>query len=123
MMMSMGLLVITLLTLSCLSTSIFIQQEGALAQQNIQTIKYRILVMDLGKGVKTNAQLTIPAVGKGPFPGVLLIAGSGATDMNETLGKNAKTFWQISQYLTERGFVVLRYDKRSIVLFQMRKLG
>ena len=86
----------------------------ALAQQYIQTIKHRNLVIDLGNGLKTNAQLTYPAVGKGPFPGVLLIPGSGAVDMNETVAKNAKPFWQISQYLTERGFVVLRYDKRGI---------
>jgi uncharacterized protein len=43
-------------------------------------------VIYLGNGLKTNAQLTIPAVGDGPFPGVLLIHGSGATDMNVTLG-------------------------------------
>jgi uncharacterized protein len=36
--------------------------------------------MDLGNGVKTNAQLTYPAVGNGLFPGVLLITGSGAED-------------------------------------------
>ena len=76
---------IVILTLSCLSTSIFKQQDGALAQQYIQTIKYRNLVIDLGNGVKTNAQLTFPAVGKGPFPGVLLIHGSGAFDKNGTL--------------------------------------
>ena len=110
----MGLLLITTLALSCLSTSIFKQQDGALAQQNIQTIKYRNLVIDLGNGVKTNAQLTLPAIGKGPFPGVLLIPGSGAVDMNETLAKNAKPFWQIAQYLSERGFAVLRYDKRGV---------
>ena len=51
--------------LSCLSTSIFKQQDGALAQQYIQTIKYRNLVIDLGNGVKTNAQLIVPAIGKG----------------------------------------------------------
>jgi uncharacterized protein len=56
------------------------------AQSDLQTIKYRNLVIDLGNGVKTNAQLTYPAVGKGPFPGVLLIHGSGANDKNETLG-------------------------------------
>jgi hypothetical protein len=54
-----------------------------LAQQDLETIKYRNIVIDLGNGLKTNAQLTIPAVGKGPFPGVLLVHGSGATDMNE----------------------------------------
>jgi uncharacterized protein len=111
---SLGLLSITTLALSCLSNSIFKQQDGALAQQYIQTIKYRNLVIDLGNGVKTNAQLTLPAIGKGPFPGVLLIPGSGAVDMNETLAKNAKPFWQIAQYLSERGFAVLRYDKRGV---------
>jgi uncharacterized protein len=34
--------------------------------------------------------------------------------MNYTAGINAKLFWQIAEYLTERGFVVLRYDKRGI---------
>src|SRR4029079_1548077 len=97
--------------LSFLSTSIFKQQDGAMAQQYIQTIKYRNLVIDIGNGVKTNAQLSIPAVGNGPFPGVLLIHGSGAIDKNETLGfvhkngpKPPTLFWQIAQYLSERGF-------------------
>src|SRR6266540_5004524 len=107
--MSLGLLMIATLTLSCLSTSIFKQQDGALAQQYIQTIKYRNIVIDLGNAVKTNAQLTFPAVGKGPFPGVLLIHGSGAFDKNETLGfihkngpKPLTPLWQIAQFLTER---------------------
>ena len=58
----------------------------ALAQQDLETIKYRNIVIDLDNGLKTNAQLTIPAVGNGPFPGVLLIPGSGNVDMNETVG-------------------------------------
>jgi uncharacterized protein len=57
------------------------------AQSDLQTIKSRNIVMDLGNGVKTNAQLTYPAiVGNGKYPGVLLITGSGAEDMNETGG-------------------------------------
>ena len=76
-----------ILGLSCLSTSIFKQQNQALAQQYVQTIKYRNLVIDLGNGVKTKPQLTYPATGKGPFPAVLLIQGSGAIDMNSTLTK------------------------------------
>ncbi|HYV52684.1 MAG TPA: alpha/beta fold hydrolase [Candidatus Eisenbacteria bacterium] len=111
---STGLFLICILGLFCLSTSIFKQQDQALARQYIQTIKYRNLVIDLGDGVKTKAQLTYPATGKGPFPAVLLIHGSGAQDMNETLTKNAKPFWQIAQYLSERGFAVLRYDKRGV---------
>jgi uncharacterized protein len=85
-----------------------------LAQQDVETIKYRDLVIDLGNGVKTNAQLTIPAVGNGPFPGVLLVPGSGATDMNSTLNKDVNPFWEIANYLSERGFEVLRYDKRGV---------
>lgn len=113
-----------MLALSCLSTNVFNQQQQqnrALAQQYIPTIKYRNLVIDLGNGVKTNAQLTYPAVGKGPFPCVLLISASGALDKNGTSGfvhkngpKPPTPYWQIAQYLTERGFAVLRYDKRGI---------
>jgi len=88
----------------CLSTSIFKQQDQALAQQYIQTVKYRNLVIDLGNGLKTNAQLTLPAIGKGPFPGVLLIQGSGAIRFSP----------QIAPYLSERGFAVLQYDKRGV---------
>ena len=87
----------------------------------MQTIKYRNLVIDLGNGVNTNAQLTYPALGEGPFPGVLLIPGSGIADKNETLGLVHKSgpnpptpLLQIAQYLSERGFTVLRYDKRGI---------
>jgi hypothetical protein len=46
----------------------------------------RNLVIDLGKGVKTNAQLTLPAEGDGAFLSILLISGSGANDKNGTLG-------------------------------------
>ena len=111
---SLGLFLITMLVLSSLSTSIFNLQNQALAQSYVQTIKNRNLVMDLGNGVKTKAQLTYPATGKGPFPAVILIQGSGAIDMNSTLTKDAKPFYQIAQYLSERGFAVLRYDKRGV---------
>jgi pimeloyl-ACP methyl ester carboxylesterase len=109
------LLIATMFSLSILSNSNFNNYStSALAQPFIQTVKYRDLVIDLGNGIKTNAQLTIPAVGSGPFPGVLLVHGSGAIDMNETLAPDTKPFWQISQYLSERGFAVLRYDKRGV---------
>jgi alpha-beta hydrolase superfamily lysophospholipase len=113
---SLGLLmVIALFSSSILSNSTFNNYlTSALAQPSIQTVKYRDLVIDLGIGIQTNAQLTIPAVGNGPFPGVLLVAGSGAVDMNETLSPDSKPFWQIAQYLSERGFAVLRYDKRGV---------
>ena len=29
-------------------------------------------------------------------------------------GNESRPFWQIAEYLSERGFVVLRYDKRGV---------
>jgi uncharacterized protein len=113
--LSLGLLLIlAMFPISILSNSTFNYSTSALAQPFIQTVKHRDLVIDLGNGIQTNAQLTIPTVGNGPFPGVLLVAGSGAIDMNETLAPDTKPFWEISQYLSERGFAVLRYDKRGV---------
>ena len=108
------LIVVAMFSLSILSNHTFNYSTTALAQPFIETVKHRDLVIDLGNGIQTNAQLTIPAVGNGPFPGVLLVAGSGAIDMNETLAPDTKPFWEISQYLSERGFAVLRYDKRGV---------
>jgi pimeloyl-ACP methyl ester carboxylesterase len=105
MMLPMGLLLMAILGLSCLSTNIFKQQDQALAQQYVQTTKSRNLVIDLGNGLKTNATLTYPAVGKGPFPGVLLIQGAGAITPSR----------EIAPYLSERGFAVLQYDKRGTI--------
>jgi fermentation-respiration switch protein FrsA (DUF1100 family) len=56
--------------------------------------------------------LTIPP-GKGPFPAVLLISGSGPNDRDETVFGH-KPFLVLSDYLTRKGIVVLRADKRGI---------
>jgi pimeloyl-ACP methyl ester carboxylesterase len=109
-----SLIVVAMFSSSILSNPTYNYLISALAQPFVQTVKYRDLVIDLGNGIQTNAQLTFPAVGNGPFPGVLLVAGSGVVDMNETLSPDSKPFWQISQYLSERGFAVLRYDKRGV---------
>jgi uncharacterized protein len=85
-----------------------------LAQSDIEVVKYKNLTIDLDDKISTKAQLSYPAIGKGSFPGVLLVPGAGPADMNYTAGENAKLFWQISQFLSERGFVVLKYDKRGI---------
>jgi hypothetical protein len=57
------------------------------------------------------ATLTIPN-GKGPFPAVLLVQGSGPNDRDETVGAN-HPFADLAQGLSSRGIVVLRYDKRN----------
>jgi fermentation-respiration switch protein FrsA (DUF1100 family) len=63
-------------------------------------------------GVTIAGTLTIPQ-GKGPFPAVLLIAGSGALDRDEpVLGH--KPFLVLADHLTRKGIVVLRADKRGV---------
>ncbi|HEY0197639.1 MAG TPA: alpha/beta fold hydrolase [Rhodanobacter sp.] len=57
--------------------------------------------------------LTLPA-GNGPFPAVLLVAGSGPHDADETIGPN-KPFRDIAQGLAAAGIASLRYDKRTYV--------
>ncbi|MDO5664666.1 MAG: alpha/beta fold hydrolase [Bacteroidia bacterium] len=56
--------------------------------------------------------LTLPD-SAGKFPAVILIAGSGPNDRDETIFGH-KPFLVIADYLTRNGFVVLRYDKRGI---------
>jgi uncharacterized protein len=56
--------------------------------------------------------LTIPTNGRGPWPAVVLLGGSGPNDMDESLGPN-HIFKDIAEGLSSRGIVVLRYDKRA----------
>ncbi len=57
--------------------------------------------------------VTIP-LGAGPFPGVVLVHGSGPQDRDETIG-GLRPFQDLAQGLASRGIVVLRYDKRTKV--------
>jgi hypothetical protein len=53
-------------------------------------------------------------VGPGPFPAVVLVAGSGPQDRDETIGPNAP-IRDIALGLASAGVAVLRYDKRTKV--------
>ena len=55
--------------------------------------------------------ISMPA-GAGPFPAVILLAGSGPQDRNETIGPNMP-LRDIAQGLASRGIAVLRYEKRT----------
>lgn len=65
--------------------------------------------------------LTVPK-GKGPFPAVVLVHGSGPEDRDETIGPN-KPFKDIAWGLASRGVAVLRYEKRNKVYTNPAKWG
>ncbi|MDP3684026.1 MAG: hypothetical protein Q8S01_08845 [Ignavibacteria bacterium] len=61
--------------------------------------------------IKLGGSFTIPKEGNN-FPAVVLITGSGWEDRDETIF-NHKPFLVIADYLTRRGFAVLRFDDRG----------
>ncbi len=62
------------------------------------------------------ATLTLPS-GEGHFPAVLLVAGSGPNDRDETIGPN-KPFRDLAQGLAAADIASLRYDKRTHTLWR-----
>lgn len=55
--------------------------------------------------------LSVPK-GKGPFPALILVHGSGPNDRDESIGPN-KPFRDLAWGLASRGIAVLRYEKRT----------
>ncbi|MFW6212883.1 MAG: alpha/beta hydrolase family protein [Spirochaetota bacterium] len=64
------------------------------------------------EGFTLAGTITYPS-GNGPFPGVVLISGSGQQDRNEEVFGH-KPFLVIADALTRSGFAVLRYDDRGV---------
>ena len=96
-----------------------VKDESALErprpQNPVKPYPYReedVAYTDKAAGNTLAATLTIPP-GKGPFPAVLLIAGSGPNDRDEAL-MGHRPFLVLADYLTRRGIVVLRADKRGV---------
>ncbi len=63
-------------------------------------------------GIKLAGTLTLPR-GKGPFPAVLLVTGSGPQNRDESIGKH-KPFHVLANEFTNAGYAVLRYDDRGV---------
>jgi dipeptidyl aminopeptidase/acylaminoacyl peptidase len=63
-------------------------------------------------GVELAGTLTLPQ-GPGPFPGVVLVSGSGPQDRDEAL-MGHRPFYVLSDHLTRQGIAVLRYDDRGV---------
>jgi pimeloyl-ACP methyl ester carboxylesterase len=63
-------------------------------------------------GVELTGILTRP-VGKSPFPGVVLVHGSGPANRDYEI-RGHRFFQVLAGYLTRHGTAVLRYDKRGV---------
>lgn len=63
-------------------------------------------------GITLAGTLTIPE-GRGPFPAVLLIGGSGPHNRDEEIAGH-RPFLVLADYLTRKGIEVLRADKRGV---------
>ena len=63
------------------------------------------------EGVTLAGELTMPRE-DGPFPAIIMITGSGPQDRNEEVAGH-KPFLVFSDYMTRRGYAVLRYDDRG----------
>ena len=55
--------------------------------------------------------VTVPK-SAGPHPAIVLVPGSGPSDMNESIGPN-RMFEDLAEGLASRGVVVLRFEKRT----------
>ncbi len=70
----------------------------------------------IGEGTEypLNGLLTIPDGAEGPFPAVVLVHGSGASNMDEKVIK-LTPFRDLADGLAAHGIASLRYDKRTFV--------
>ncbi len=65
-----------------------------------------------GNAIHLEGTLSYPK-GKGPFPTVLLVSGSGQQNRDEELFQH-RPFLVLADYLARRGIAVLRYDDRGV---------
>jgi pimeloyl-ACP methyl ester carboxylesterase len=63
-------------------------------------------------GFTLGGMLTLPE-GKGPFPAVVMITGSGSQNRDEEIFGH-KPFWVIADHLSRSGIAVLRCDDRGV---------
>jgi len=77
----------------------------------------------VGSEFPLNGLLTLPAGGDAPYPAVVLVHGSGPSDMNEAV-YGVKPFLDLAQGLARHGIASIRYDKRTFTYAkQMAKLN
>ena len=74
-------------------------------------MKQESIQVGMGTPYPLKGQLVLPE-GNGPFPAVVLVHGSGSTNMDEKVGK-LTPFQDLALGLAEHGIASVRYDKRT----------
>ena len=67
------------------------------------------ILLRAGEKDESNGLLTLPE-GDGPFPAVIMVHGSGSSDLNETIFSNVP-FLDLARGLAKQGVASIRYDK------------
>jgi pimeloyl-ACP methyl ester carboxylesterase len=87
-------------------------QEAAISKAPRPYSQVAVQFENVAAGIRLVGTFSKPK-GKGPFPAVLLIAGSGPMTRDEQTDYH-RTFLVLADYLNRRGIAVLRYDKRGV---------
>lgn len=87
-------------------------QDEAIARGPIPYNRRDVVFENRAAHVRLAGTLTIPP-GKGPFPAVVLISGTGANTRDE-VSAGHRIFLVLADALTRNGILVLRYDKRGV---------
>lgn len=116
-----------------LAINLWADSEGRLLRMNIPTQQVEMAREDIASAASRTSSfsnpndeaVTIPSLGFNmagtitrpksdkPLPAVILIAGSGAADRDETVA-GIPVFGHIARDLSNAGFFVVRYDKRGV---------
>ncbi len=84
-------------------------------QEPVEPFPYKVeevIFENTNDKIKLAGTLTVPS-GRGVFPAVVLISGSGPQNRNEDVFGH-KPFLVIADHLTRNGIAVLRYDDRGV---------
>ena len=86
-----------------------VQQDAPESTADTSLFVSEPILLRAGEADETEGLLTLPA-GDGPFPAVIMMQGSGATDRNETAYSMAP-FRDLAEGLAIAGVASIRYDK------------
>ena len=97
----------------CVFLTIFIGEEMPRRISLSRQVVSESIIVGEGTQWELHGLLTIPRNAEDKVPAVVLVHGSGAQDMDETIFDN-KPFRDIAEYLSKNGIAVIRYNKRTL---------